>query len=88
MDYLVSFFYNSRGITLIQLLLYLFPHSVWDLSNLIRGLIYGIVSIVYVLEWIVPPPLATVIEAYTGNKHERFNLDEPYDLFDVSFTTS
>lgn len=55
--------------------------DIYDLGYLIKGMIYGNVPITMAVEWVVPPPLAAVVEACTRNKpEERPNLDDVYAM--------
>jgi Protein kinase domain len=57
--------------------------DIYDLGYVIKGMIYGNTPITNLLEWPVPPPLDTIVEACTCDvPGERPSLDELYAMVD------
>lgn len=55
--------------------------DIYDLGNLIKGLVYGNFPIIECVEWYVPPPLDGIVEACTRTvPEERPSLDELYGM--------
>jgi serine/threonine protein kinase len=63
--------------------------DIYDLGYVIKGMIYGNVPITNMLEWSVPHPLDTIVDACTRNTpEERPSLDELYAVVDKIEVTS